>query len=124
MKTRMTEFSAEVMVVEDEACVRLFIERALKDFGYAVSCYETAEAALEALSHGHPRLIITDYRLGDMSGVEFLKEVRLNHPSVPIIGMSGEHHYGKRMLESGASMFLEKPFSVECLAEALPTASI
>lgn len=112
------------MVVEDEVCVRLFVERALKDFGYAVSCYETAESALEALSQGQPRLIISDYRLGGMSGVEFLKEVRSSYPSVPIIGMSGEHQFGKRMLEAGASMFLEKPFSVERLAEALPTASV
>lgn len=111
------------MVVEDEFCVRLFVEMALKEFGYAVSCHSNAESALEALGQDRPRMIITDYRLGGMSGIEFLKRVRLIYPYVPIIGMSGEHVYGAVMLEAGATMFLEKPLSLESLAKALSTVS-
>ncbi len=52
-------------------------------------------------------------------GLELVQELQQSHPTLPIIGMSGEHFHGSFMLDAGAAVFLEKPLDVMVLRETL-----
>ncbi|MBN8249440.1 MAG: response regulator, partial [Verrucomicrobia bacterium] len=74
-----------LLVVDDEKNMRLTLETVLKDEGYGVLLAESAEAALKRLAEEEVFLVISDARLGGMSGYEFLKEVVKRHPRVPVL---------------------------------------
>ena len=65
-----------VLVVDDEKNMRLSLQTVLKDEGYAPRAVESAEAALELLAQEEFFMVITDARLGGMSGYEFLGKIR------------------------------------------------
>ena len=61
-----------VLVVDDEKNMRLSLQTVLKDEGYVARAVESAEEALELLAREEFLMVITDARLGGMSGYEFL----------------------------------------------------
>lgn len=64
-----------VLVVDDEKNMRLSVRSLLEDEGYAVRTVESAEEALVALAQDEFLMVITDARLGGMSGYEFIAKV-------------------------------------------------
>ena len=69
-----------VLVVDDEKNMRLSLQTVLKDEGYAARAVESAEEALELLAREEFFMVITDARLGGMSGYEFLAKIRSRWP--------------------------------------------
>ncbi len=65
-----------VLVVDDEKNMRLSLQTVLKDEGYAARAVESAEEALELLAREEFFMVITDARLGGMSGYDFLGRLR------------------------------------------------
>ena len=65
-----------VLVVDDEKNMRLSVETVLKDEGFAARAVPSAEEALESACPRGFFMVITDARLGGMSGYEFLAKVR------------------------------------------------
>ena len=65
-----------VLVVDDEKNMRRSLQTVLSDEGYAVRAVESAEEALGLLAREEFFMVITDARLGGMSGYEFLAKVR------------------------------------------------
>ena len=61
-----------VLVVDDEKNMRLSLQTMLKDEGYGACLAESAEAALELLAGGEFLMVITDARMGGMSGYDLL----------------------------------------------------
>jgi CheY-like chemotaxis protein len=72
-----------VLVVDDEKNMRLSLQTVLKDEGYAARAVESAEEALELLAREDFFMVITDARLGGMSGYDFLARTRNRRPSSP-----------------------------------------
>ena len=105
-----------VLVVEDEADVRELLTLHLKREGYAVAGYEDAEEALDEFSKNHFDLIILDWMLPKMSGVEFCKKVRTQYnSSVPVMMLTARADTMDKVLglETGADDYLTKPFEVK-----------
>jgi DNA-binding response OmpR family regulator len=103
-----------ILVIEDCQMMRSFVSQLLKRNYEVVSC-ESAETALNWLSkHNKPDLILTDYGLVDMDGLQFIKEVRKQRElgDTPIIMLSGakDSSYRLKTLEAGANDYLTKPF--------------
>jgi DNA-binding response OmpR family regulator len=104
-----------VLVVEDEADVRELLTLHLKREGYAVSGYEDAEEALNAFSKTKFDLIILDWMLPKMSGLDFCKRVRTElHSRVPVMLLTARADVMDKVigLEIGADDYLTKPFEV------------
>jgi two-component system, cell cycle sensor histidine kinase and response regulator CckA len=109
--------SQNILVVDDEAIARRFMERALAERGYRVMLANDGEQALDVLRMTRRKiaLIITDLVMPGMGGHAFALEVaRLPSPP-PMLYISA---YEKPQGEM-AKRFLQKPFSVETLVNAV-----
>ena len=106
-----------VLVVDDEAIARAFIERALMDEGYQVLLAATGEAALNILQFTNRKvaLVITDLVMPGMGGHAFALEVG-NLPSPPPVLYISAYEKPKGEM---AKRFLQKPFSIAELTEAV-----
>jgi DNA-binding NtrC family response regulator len=105
----------QVLVVEDEDHLRRILELQLLDSGFAVEKASTAEEALPLIDRAD--LILTDFKLPGMTGLEMLQIIRRMDSPVPVIIMTafGTVENAVEAMKSGASDFLLKPFSLDQL---------
>jgi len=113
--------NAKILLVEDEAPVRMFGAHALSNKGYKIVEASNAEEALEVMqTHGAEiDIIITDVIMPGMNGPSLIAEIQKKHPRVKVIFMSGyaeeafSDAYG---VESDNDFhFLSKPFTLQQL---------
>jgi CheY-like chemotaxis protein len=83
-------FQYRILIVEDDASLREFGKLLLSAQGYEVLCAEDGFEGLAALKQSLPDIIISDLRMPNMNGFEFLSVVRRRFPSIPVIAISGE----------------------------------
>jgi heavy metal response regulator len=101
-----------VLVIEDEARLRSFISRGLKEAGLAVdSCARGDEGLQMALVHPYD-VIVLDLMLPGRTGLEVLEELRRRSRSVPVLIVSARDEVDDRVhgLNAGADDYLPKPF--------------
>ena len=103
------ESTKSVLVVEDTLAIRESLCGLLEACGFAVQGCEDGESALEAIAEKTFHVIITDYRMPNMNGVEVTKHLRKRFPGSVIIGVSSDD-MSKAFLAAGADMFLLKPY--------------
>ena len=84
-------FQSRVLVVDDEPIILQTLSLVLETQGFVVRTAEDGFAALIALRDTLPEIIISDLRMPNMSGFEFLSIVRRRFPHIPIIAISGEY---------------------------------
>ncbi len=110
-----------VLVVDDEKNMRRTLCAMLGDEGYVSTAAESAEEALKLLAEGSFLMVITDVRLGGMSGHELLEKIRSRWPNLPVL-MITAHATPKlavAAIQAGAMHYLAKPFAPEELFHAL-----
>jgi DNA-binding NtrC family response regulator len=110
-----------VLVVDDEKNMRLSLQTVLKDEGYAARAVESAEEALQLLSREEFFMVITDARLGGMSGYEFLKKIHAQRPDLPALMLTAyaTPKLAVEAIKAGAIDYLAKPFAPEELLHAV-----
>jgi two-component system cell cycle sensor histidine kinase/response regulator CckA len=116
-----------ILLVEDEQAVRALQQRALEDHGYRVIAVPTGTAALEAWRQHGPRisLLLTDVVLpGGTSGLQLAQQLRVDAPELRTILSSGysDEVFGKSFVPDPRVTFLQKPYSVGQLLEAVKRA--
>ena len=103
-----------VLLVEDDALVRDYVLACLEQSGYRVASAESGAQALEHLATAPlPALVLTDVTMPGISGIELARRVRLSHPAVPVLFMTG---YTRSFEPDGeahefAGQALAKPFT-------------
>lgn len=107
---------AEVLLVEDDESVRIFVRRALEQDGHRVSEAADGAAALDAL-RGDGReieLVLSDIQMPVMDGIELALNVARERPGLPLVLMTGYAHQRERAhgLEAIVRDVIEKPFSL------------
>src|SRR5215831_11417315 len=110
-----------VLVVDDEKNMRGSLKTVLSDEGYAVRAVESAEEALNVLAHEDFFMVITDARLGGMTGYEFLAKARNQWPDLPILMITAyaTPKLAVEAIKAGAIDYLAKPFAPEELLHAV-----
>ncbi len=110
-----------LLVVDDEKNMRLTLETTLIGKGYEVRLADSAEAALKILGDEDLFMVITDARLGGMSGYEFLKEAAKKKPGLPILMMTAyaTAKLAVEAIKNGAIDYLAKPFDPDELSHAV-----
>ena len=107
--------SASILVVEDEPAIQSLIATNLRRHGHTVNAALDAEDALRQIRAALPDLILLDWMLPGMSGLECARKLRADPRTkhVPIIMLTarGEERDRINGLESGADDYVTKPFS-------------
>ncbi len=85
-----SSFPYRILLVDDEPSIRKVGEALLQSQGYEVLCAEDGFEGLVALKRSLPDIIISDLRMPNMNGFEFLSVVRRRFPVIPVIVISGE----------------------------------
>jgi CheY-like chemotaxis protein len=78
-----------ILVVDDEQDIRRTLERLLRDSGYVVESVGNGAEALERAGQQAPDLLLLDYAMPGMNGLDVATAVRRQHPQLPILFMSG-----------------------------------
>jgi two-component system nitrogen regulation response regulator NtrX len=109
----------DILIVDDEADIRLLIGGILSDEGYTTRQAGSSDAALAALRARQPSMVVLDIWLegSGMDGMELLDEIRKHHPSVPVVMISGHGNIETAVaaIKNGAYDFIEKPFKADRL---------
>jgi DNA-binding NtrC family response regulator len=110
-----------VLVVDDEKNMRRSLETVLSDEGYAARTAESAEEALTLISRDDFFIVITDVRLGGMSGYELLKKIKEQKPELPVLMLTAyaTPKLAVEAIKAGAVDYLPKPFAPEELLHAV-----
>ena len=106
------EFTANILIVEDDAKIRNYISFILKQEGFNCYLASTAQEALSTLVIKQIDVMLLDLGLPDYDGIEVIKKVR-EWSEVPIIVVSARDQDKEKVnaLETGADDYLTKPFS-------------
>jgi DNA-binding response OmpR family regulator len=105
---------AKILVVDDERPVRVMLEAALRAQGYRVQCAASGGNAKEMLSAEEFDLVLLDLQLGDMDGIEVLREIKGSWPATEVILLTahGSINSAISALRHGAFDYLLKPAQV------------
>ena len=104
-----------VLIVEDERPIREMIAFGLRRAGFEVRAVEDCRAARAQLADKHPDLLLVDWMLPDMSGLELTRQLKRDQATreLPIILLTARAEEADKIsgLEGGADDYITKPFS-------------
>ena len=105
--------AVRVLVVDDDAAIRQFIQMALEGSGYEVETAEDGQEALAAVRAAPPRVILLDMRMPIMDGWAFTRAYRETPPPhAPIVVLTAARDAGEYASDVNADAFLAKPFNL------------
>ncbi len=107
--------TVHILVVEDEVKLARFVELELIYEGYQVSVTHDGLSGLTAAREEHPDLVVLDWMLPGLSGLEICRRLRTTGDKVPIILLTAKDEVSDRVvgLDAGADDYVVKPFSIE-----------
>jgi FixJ family two-component response regulator len=113
-----------VSVVDDDQSVRESLPDLLKQFGFAVEAFSSAEEFLASRRVAETRCLIVDVAMPGMTGPELLRELFRRQQPIPIVFITAhrDETIRPRLLAQGAVECLFKPFSETALREAVDAA--
>ena len=124
--TRMTRGtpsrSLSVLIVDDEASLRQFVDRVLREAGYTTTVASDRPEAIKIAAALEPLdILVTDMKMPQMSGDELARRLRQSRPALKVLYLTG---FSERLFKEKATLwadeaFLDKPCSVKGLREAV-----
>ncbi|HHR6037202.1 TPA: nitrogen regulation protein NR(I) [Providencia alcalifaciens] len=105
----------KIWVVDDDSSIRWVLERALNSAELDCTCFDSANAVLDALNNDRPDVLLSDIRMPDMDGLALLTQLKQSHPLLPIIIMTAHSDLDAAVnaYQSGAFDYLPKPFDID-----------
>jgi nitrogen-specific signal transduction histidine kinase/CheY-like chemotaxis protein len=120
-RAAMAAGSETILLVEDDDRVRVLVSNALRKHGYTVLLASQGDQALEiaARHHGRIHLLLTDVVMPGISGRVLSERLMVTRPDTRVLYMSGysDDAILRHGVKSAGTHFIQKPFSVESLAE-------
>ncbi|MFV8377357.1 sigma-54-dependent transcriptional regulator [Flavobacterium sp. LB3R33] len=106
---------AKILLIEDDVAFCKLLEKFLIKKLYVVTAVFSAEEAKSKIKSDKFDLIITDLRLPDSDGIVLMSEIKLTHPNIPIILMTGYSDVSSavKAIKNGAADYISKPFNPE-----------
>ncbi len=116
----------KVLIVDDDLNVRKLLHDFLSFYGYQVDCAINGLDALEMIKNKHYNLLIVDYQMPKLNGLEFVKKFRDKWTSTPIFAMSAsnESDIKELFLKAGADFFILKPIELKSLKKEIELRAI
>ena len=106
----------KLLAIDDEYGTRLALQATFKD-QYEVTVLESAEQARQYLQSNRPAIVILDIVMPDEGGLEFLEELKVVSPGIPILMVtaSSSQEAKQKAMRRGATGFINKPFDIHDL---------
>ena len=104
-----------IWIIDDDRSIRWVFEKALTREGLAFKSFSTTGAALAALDHDPPQVVVSDIRMPGGSGLDLLKELKARYAALPVIIMTAYSDLESAVaaFQGGAYEYLPKPFDVD-----------
>lgn len=101
----------KILIVEDDVFCREAMERLLENSGHEIRCFSRGEEALAQLQEEAFDVLITDFRMPGMDGLELIYRARKVDPTMAVILVTGipPEDLGDRLKKSRVNGFLSKP---------------
>lgn len=112
---------SKLLVVDDDIHMVRMLKIMLEAEGYSVDTAMSGPEALEKIKTDPPSLVLLDYMMPGMHGLDVLREIKKNHGDVEVIVVTGHgsEKLAVEMMKKGASNYIQKPFSREELLRAV-----
>jgi DNA-binding NtrC family response regulator len=108
---------AKILVTDDEQIMRELVVDTVTLLGHQCTSYRDPLAALDQIEEDDPDLVISDFKMPGMNGLEFLKQIQKRRPGQSFLMMTafGTIEMAVEAIKCGADNFIEKPFQPEIL---------
>ncbi len=114
---------AQVLIVEDEPDVLLLLENRVRAAGHDVESVTDGETAIEVLAERRPAVIVLDWMMPRVSGIDVLERLRVDDPehAVKVLMLTAKSQQSDidRAYAAGADDYIVKPFSSRDLIERI-----
>lgn len=112
-----------VLIADDSRVMRQIVIRTLRQAGYDWDVREASDGveALAAVQADEPDLVLSDWNMPNMTGIEFLQKLRAtgNRTTVGFVTSESNTEMKEQAIAAGAAFFLKKPFNAQRLAEVI-----
>ena len=110
-----------ILLVEDEAGIVQFLQQGLEEEGYEITTASDGEKGLELLLNENYELVLLDWMLPNLCGLEVCKIFREKNKTTPIIFLTAKDTVQETIegLQAGANDYIKKPFSFDELVERI-----
>jgi hypothetical protein len=110
-----------ILIVEDEVGILQFLRQGLEEEGYTIVTATDGDKALELLTNENFDLVLLDWMLPKLTGLEVCKAYRLQNKTSPVIFLTAKDTVQETIegLQSGANDYIKKPFSFDELVERI-----
>jgi DNA-binding response OmpR family regulator len=110
-----------ILIVEDEVGILQFLQQGLEEEGYTIVTATDGDKALELLTNENFDLVLLDWMLPKLTGLEVCKAYRLQNKTSPVIFLTAKDTVQETIegLQSGANDYIKKPFSFDELVERI-----
>ena len=104
-----------ILIVDDDTTTLEMLSEFLKDEGYLVYSAEKGREAINIVKKDIIDLVLLDFKLGDLNGMEVLHEIKKINPEIQVIMITayGEIETAVKAIKAGAYDFLSKPINME-----------
>lgn len=110
-----------ILIVEDEAGIVQFLQQGLEEEGYTITSASDGLKGFELTQKNNFDLILLDWMLPKMTGLELCKSIRLKNSHTPILFLTAKDTVQETIegLKAGANDYIKKPFSFDELLERI-----
>jgi two-component system nitrogen regulation response regulator GlnG len=104
-----------IWIIDDDKSIRWVFEKALARTDFEFKTFSSIVDALNALEHEQPQVVVSDIRMPNGSGLDFLTEIKQKYPDIPVIIMTAYSDLESAVaaFQGGAFEYLAKPFDVD-----------
>ncbi|MFO7890157.1 MAG: sigma-54 dependent transcriptional regulator [bacterium] len=111
----MKKNSKNILVIDDEEMIRELLKDTFEKEKYNVETAEDGKQAFKMIQSNDYNLVITDIRLPDISGMEILEKIKVQHPDMGVIMITayGSIKSAVKAMKDGAFDYIAKPFEID-----------
>ncbi len=104
-----------IWIIDDDKSIRWVFEKALARTDFEFKTFASITEALNELNHSQPQVVVSDIRMPNGSGLDFLAEIKRKYPDIPVIIMTAYSDLESAVaaFQGGAFEYLAKPFDVD-----------
>ena len=112
---------SKILVIDDDSIIRTLLSNSLSKSGYVVITANDGESGIKKAESEKPDLVITDYQMPGLSGLDVLNELKRTQPGIPVILLTahGDVALTIKSIQLGAYDFIEKPIQLQEVLEII-----